>query len=102
MISFIYTTNSIVFVAFGLQFIASRSTLPDFVFLIPSVIAAYAFVWLAFHTSSRYSDTWSVEYLNLTQHREKTIDRLKRLLAAAGLNEQEIFTWLEKVPAVPA
>lgn len=75
---------------------AERISAFDLYFLL-LVPAYFAFlIALIYYWGRRLTSIFS----NATDHRQNVVIRIRRLLAASGLTEDEIKLWLEKVPQV--
>jgi hypothetical protein len=68
--------------------------------LLAMVAAVYA-LWLFVGVRFEYKKTAAM-FLNLAEHRAATISRLKTLLVAADLNDDQVQEWLDRVPPLPS
>ncbi len=73
------------------------ATVPILLLLV--VLVGYAFVLLISIRSGIHETSMLT---NLEAYRGQIVDRLRNLLAAAGLADTQIEAWLERVPPLPA
>jgi len=67
--------------------------------LVLGVVAAVYALWLFVAVKYEYKKSVAM-FLNMAEHRAATVARLKTLLVAAGLNDDQIREWLCQVPSV--